>query len=326
MIDFRYHIVSLIAVFLALALGLFLGSTTLQSTVTHNLQNQAHHVNSLNRQLNDNFDAAKGELGQANAFTDAVEPYAVSERLLGQSVAVIAAPGVDDGQTKALVKTLDESGATITADVSLEAAFLDPTQDAELGALAQEIKLPGRRLPHGRGALAASAVLADALLTKPGRPAISRGRVDAALASLVQGKFISVSGTPASHPGELAVLLVPAANTSQSTVATNAENTVLLGLAADLRAASRATVLAGPTPGRGGDTGALSAARADAALSKTVSTVSIEPDAGVVPHVAGNPAAGRIAVVLGLASGLTGTVGSYGLEQTPPLPTPSPTP
>jgi hypothetical protein len=32
MIDFRYHIVSIVAVFLALALGLFLGSTTLQST------------------------------------------------------------------------------------------------------------------------------------------------------------------------------------------------------------------------------------------------------------------------------------------------------
>jgi len=44
MIDFRYHIVSIVAVFLALALGLFLGSTTLQSTVTDNLSKQAKHV------------------------------------------------------------------------------------------------------------------------------------------------------------------------------------------------------------------------------------------------------------------------------------------
>ena len=44
MIDFRYHIVSIVAVFLALALGLFLGSTTLQSTVTRNLDRQANRV------------------------------------------------------------------------------------------------------------------------------------------------------------------------------------------------------------------------------------------------------------------------------------------
>lgn len=326
MIDFRYHIVSLIAVFLALALGLFLGSTTLQSTVTRSLQNQAKSVRSHNAQLRSEFGLATTALGESNNFTRSVEPYAVSDRLFGESAAVIVAPGVDDGDVKALVQTLQDSGATVTADVALQSTYLDPTQDAELGALAQEIKLPGHRLPRGNGVTQASSVLADALLTRPGRAAPSRSRIDAALMSLVQGKFISVAGTPVAHSADVAVLLVGAPDPSQPPAVTTAANTIMLNLAADLRAASRATVLAGPTPVGDGDSGVLSAARGDAALMKSVSTASIEPDGGTVPHAPGNPTAGRIAVVLGLAEGLNGTVGNYGLDQTPPLPTPAATP
>ena len=39
MIDFRYHLVSIVAVFLALAIGIVLGSTELQGP-TYNLLNQ----------------------------------------------------------------------------------------------------------------------------------------------------------------------------------------------------------------------------------------------------------------------------------------------
>jgi Copper transport outer membrane protein, MctB len=326
LIDFRYHIVSLIAVFLALALGLFLGSTTLQSTVTRSLQHQEENVTKKNQNLRSDYGQAKNALGQSNNFTRSVEPYAVSDRLFGESAAVVVAPGVDGGDAKALVQSLQDSGATVTADVSLQSTYLDPTQDAELGALAQEIKLPGHRLPRGNGVTQASSVLANALLTRPGRVAPTRSRIDAALMSLVQGKFISVTGNPVAHSADVAVLLVGAADPSQPPAVTTAANTIMLNLAGDLRAASRATVLAGPTPTGDGDTGALSAARGDATLMKSVSTASIEPDGGVVPGVPGNPTAGRIAVVLGLAEGLSGAVGNYGLDQTPPLPTPTATP
>ena len=42
MIDFRYHVVSIVAVLLALALGLFLGSTTLQGRVFDDLKGRAN--------------------------------------------------------------------------------------------------------------------------------------------------------------------------------------------------------------------------------------------------------------------------------------------
>ena len=40
MIDFRYHLVSLIAVFLAVALGIVIGTTQLNGPLTDNLQGQ----------------------------------------------------------------------------------------------------------------------------------------------------------------------------------------------------------------------------------------------------------------------------------------------
>ena len=51
MIDFRYHVVSIVAVFLALALGLFLGSTTLQGRVFDDLKGRVHSETRTNDQL-----------------------------------------------------------------------------------------------------------------------------------------------------------------------------------------------------------------------------------------------------------------------------------
>jgi Copper transport outer membrane protein, MctB len=316
-IDFRYHIVSIVAVFLALALGLFLGSTTLQSTVTRSLHHQANLVTKENRTAQAKNDVLSSELHAERGFTAAVEPYAVSEKLDGDTVALVSAPGVDGALRKSLTATLEEAGASVTADVQLQSSYLDPTQDAELGALAAEIPLPGHTLPSGNGASQVSALLADVLLVRPGHHPLPRSRVDGALSALSVGKFISVNGDPPDRPANLAVLLVPAPDPSVAPTLASAQNTVLLGLAADLRGQSSGTVIGGPNPVAGDSGSALVAARADSTLTKRVSTVDFDIS---------DPAAGRIAVVLALAVAPSGTVGQYGLAQTPPLPSPSPSP
>jgi len=48
-ISFRYHVVSIIAVFLALALGIVVGTTALNGPITTDLRNK---VDSLNKLLN----------------------------------------------------------------------------------------------------------------------------------------------------------------------------------------------------------------------------------------------------------------------------------
>jgi hypothetical protein len=321
-IDFRYHIVSLIAVFLALALGLFLGSTTLQSTVTRNLHHQADTVTNENHKLESKNSLLNNQLNDEHAFTAAIESYAVSGQLAGATVAVVSAPGVSSDDRKKVEATLQLAGATVSADVQLQPAYLDPTQDAELGALATELTLPGHPLPAGNGSTEVSSELAAALTARPGHKAVSRSHVEQALSALSDGKFIAVSGAPPVHQASLALMLVAAPATNLSVATAQAQNTVLLGLAADLRAESTGTVIAGPTPADSGDS-ALAAASGDSTLSQTVSTVDLGPtDSNPSP----DPAPGRVAIVLALAANEAGASGSFGLGQTPPVPTASPSP
>jgi hypothetical protein len=330
LIDFRYHIVSLIAVFLALALGLFLGSTTLQSTVTKSLTNQANHVTSENKRLGVEKQSLEQQVRAEQGLTKAVEPYAVDGRLLGETVAVVAAPGVSGKTRDALITTLQEAGATVSADVSLQPAFLDPTQSAELGALATAVALPNHPLPNGTGATRASDILAQVLASAAGHHAPSRRQIATALTSLSDGKYISVASPQPTHPADLTVLLVAAPSAGVTTTSAAAQNATLVSLARDLRTSSSATVVAGPPPVGGNDLGALAAARADPTLTQTVSTVNLDDNTGIaVPAAAGgDPVAGRVAIVLALASASSNTVGSFGLGAgaSGPLPTPTATP
>jgi Copper transport outer membrane protein, MctB len=319
LIDFRYHIVSIVAVFLALALGLFLGSTTLQSTVTHSLRDQADRLTSTNSADDAKIKLLGGELGSEQALTAAAEPYIVQDRLSGTTVALISAPGVDSKLRKSVAATLQFSGATVTSDVQIQASYLDPTQDAELGGLASSLALPNRPLPQGNGATEVSSELAAVLLTRPGRHSVASSRIDATLTALEVGKFISVAGNQSQpvHPATMAVFLVAAPNTSESLTLAQSQNTELLTLASDLRSSSTATVVAGPDPVAGVAGSTLAAARADSLLTKSVSTVDFANN---------DLAAGRIAIVLALANAPDGTVGAYGLGSSDKLPIASATP
>jgi hypothetical protein len=317
-IDFRYHIVSIVAVFLALALGLFLGSTTLQSTVTRNLHHQADTVTSRNRALLAKNGQLNSALGNEQAFTSSTEPYMLVDRLTGESVALVSAPGVDSKTRKDISTALQEAGATVSADVALQSSYVDPTQDAELGQLASELA-PHHR-SSGTGAARVSSELAAALVARPGHHALSRGRAQTDLTALAAGNFISLNGPPPVHQANLAVmLLAPAANVTPAVQ--QAQDAILLRLASDLRGATTGTVLAGPDPVPGTSGGTINSAQADANLSKSTSIVMLEPDNG-----SNDPAAGRIAIVLALANAPAGVTGVYGLGQNPPLPSPSPTP
>lgn len=319
MIDFRYHIVSLVAVFLALALGLFLGSTTLQSTVTHNLKHQADSVLSKNRSLSTTNGQLKTENANLSGFTSAIQPYVVAGRLAGESVALVSAPGVDGGSRDDLVKALNQAGATVSADIDLQPGFLDATQDAELGQLAKELA-HSRPLPRANGATQAAYELARALVTRPGGRVASQRRINSILSTFAAGKMISVSGRTPFHQASLAVLLVPdkAPSGASATTATS-QSTILISVAEQLRAASTGVVMVGPSiaPDATADAPIVTA-RSDSTLTKTVSTVD-----------AIETAPGRIATVLALAAAPSGRVGKYGLDgshETSPVISPSPAP
>jgi hypothetical protein len=315
-IDFRYHIVSIVAVFLALALGLFLGSTTLQSTVTHNLHHQADVVTGRNKALRAVNNQLSTSLGHEQQFTASSEPYMLANRLTGASVALVSAPGVDGKTRKDVSTALQEAGATVSADVALQPSYVDPTQDAELGQLANELA-PRHRL-KGSGATRVSSELAAALVVRPGHRALARSRLQTDLSALSAGKFININGQLPAHQATLAVMLLAPPSTTTLAVQ-QAQDAILLRLASDLRSATTGAVLAGPDPVPGSSVDTLTAAQADGSLSKTTSIVTLDTGGN-------DPAAGRIAIVLALANAPAGITGVYGLGQDPPLPSASPTP
>jgi hypothetical protein len=96
MISFRFHVVSITAVFLAIALGVVVGSTYVDRAIVGNLERRIDVVRANLDERLDDIERLDGELDRMNDYADASAPFAVSGRLAGEAVLVLALRGVDD--------------------------------------------------------------------------------------------------------------------------------------------------------------------------------------------------------------------------------------
>ena len=312
MIDFRYHVVSIIAVFLALALGLFLGSTTLQGRVFDDLKGRTDKVTKQRDALSKQLSDANARINAEEKFDTALLPYAVSGRLSGQLVSVISAPGTSDTVRKQLLAAIDSAGGTLAADVRLQDAIVAPQQDAFLAALTDRVNIPGHPVdPNADGAGRAASQLAAVLGVRPSAHALPATTVQTVLAAYSTGKLISVAGTPLTpRQGTLAVVLTgPAPAVTADPALVKSERGMILDLVRDLDAEALGAVVAMPSA-TAGSVGNFDSAPEAAGLTKKVSTVTgVETPAGL------------IATVFALAGQAEGTAGKFGLTvQGSPLP------
>ena len=311
MIDFRYHVVSIVAVFLALALGLFIGSTTLRGKVSANLTTRTQNVVKKNAELKASLSDARSQVSRDGAFDSALMPYAVQGRLAGESVVVVSAPGVDDNMRKDVLAALTQAGATLSGDVRLQDTLLDPAQDQFLGTLADKVAIPGRPLPNAAGAVRALALLADVLVTNARRPPVARPAVTKVVSAYSAGKLLSVSGKDP-EPASLAVVLAAPGPSSDDAETAAQQDTLLATFTRVLDRDAIGTVVAGPASADA-DGGLLDAVRGDKTLRANVSTVdTVDAPSGV------------IATVLAAAEQAAGKAGSYGTSAGADAPLPSP--
>jgi hypothetical protein len=144
MINVRYHIYSLVAVFLALAIGVAAGSTVVQRAVVDNLRSNQDRIEK-------NLDSLEAENSDLQARTAALEkrsgslsdagPAALLEGELDETpVVLIHAEGVDGDTLDRVRNTLGASGASIIGDIELKAAAADPDT---LAGVADVLDLPG---------------------------------------------------------------------------------------------------------------------------------------------------------------------------------------
>src|SRR5215469_14987766 len=140
-IDFKYHLVSIIAVFLALAVGLVVGATALSGPALALLQRGETRVNQKNEALFKQNKAFQNQISADQLFGAAAAPRLLPGLLADEKVVLVLAPNAASTVTTGLTTALRLAGATVTGTVTLNGSFVDTggANEVQLKELAQRL-------------------------------------------------------------------------------------------------------------------------------------------------------------------------------------------
>jgi hypothetical protein len=306
-IDFRYHLVSIVAVFLALALGIVLGSTELRGAALSALDKTTSQLGNQNAALRAERTQLQAQAQSGEAFAQAVEPKLLASLLTGKRLVIIAEPGAQDSVISGINQAAKDAGATITGQISLGTASNDTSDSTvtRVDAMTQSLVSNGGTLSaaalSGTTAQQAAQLLASTILTTNSQASTQpSASAETVLKGYASVGYLTTSGTPAVR-AQLAIVVTPANTaTDGSASATNAE---LVTLADAFGAASSATVVAGSEAGSSSGS-AIAALRSSSTASKVSSVDNADSTIG------------QIATIEAVASQLAGgKANSYGLSQ-----------
>lgn len=303
MIDFRYHLVSIIAVFMALAVGIVLGAGPLQGPIETSLQGQATDLIAEKDQLRERISELQRSTNYGEDFAETLAPQLVANQLSGVDVVLVALPGADRELAEQLESMLELAEAQVHGSVRITDAYLDDTERAVLDRLVASLVPPGVDLP-GDGttyeraavALAASVLTEDSTATGQ---AFQAGAV--VLSGLEELELVEFEGEPWQR-SSLALVVGPPGEeqTDDANDPAAPDETPLVELVGALDGASRGAVLASPT-GSVSDGGVLALLRSTPEVADGASSVDVADSPG-----------GQVATVLALVEQLRGESGHYG--------------
>lgn len=312
MIDFRYHLISLIAVFLALGLGILMGSVVLSEKYVQRLENRV-------AQFEEEVDARRGEISDLNDRLDAFQEYAVESQprlidgaLAGEEVVLVQTDGTDEAFLEGMAEAVEEARGTLVSTITLTDRFAltdQPERDglaAILGSVSTEAMdlrdEAGTQLGERIAAVAASRV--DATFGDA-----AAQRLTTLTRALEEEGFLGVSSSAETFVSPGASFIVAGGSTEE-----RFEGAVDLtkALALGLSDRESAVMVAEPSTSTWE---LVQAVRDDGSLSAAVSSAD---HAETVP--------GRVAVVLGLEMTIDGLLGHYGVADGAAGVIPPPTP
>jgi hypothetical protein len=122
-INFRFHLVSLVAVFLALAVGVIMGYGVLGQPTVRGLQSRINSVEANAEARSRENDQLRSEVDNLDAAVNAFGPFAVTDRLPDVPVLVVAVRGVDSDPLKAMVELARRAGADAPGIIWLESKW-----------------------------------------------------------------------------------------------------------------------------------------------------------------------------------------------------------
>ncbi|MFG2109741.1 copper transporter [Micromonospora chersina] len=270
MINFRYHVVSLTAVFLALAIGLVVGTAALNGPVADSLKERVNGLSKDNSLMRQSVNNLQKELDMEEDFAAEMAQVVLPGKLNGRRVLVLSLPSGRD-HTEGVVKMLQLAGANVTGRIDVQDKFVNPDSNNNLLELAvtaaRPNSVPTSGLPgNGHGVETSSALLASVLLDRPqGQPAVTDADRRAVVQQYVTSGYLT-SENKISGAAE-AVVLVSGQPYVDKFSAEKDESVVKIAEQFDR---TGAIVVAGMGSAGGN---VVSVVRGDPVLAQTISTV-----------------------------------------------------
>jgi hypothetical protein len=320
-IDFRYHLVSIVAVFLALAIGIVLGSTELQGTTIDALRSSSNSLTTKLSAVSAQRDSYEQLSGASDTFLKTSESKLVSGMLPGDRVVLVTEPGAPSAIITGVKQAAALAGASVTGTIALQPKFNDVsgTTQASLNAVnAQQASADGILLQPSTGGqtvyqqqaaqLIGAAVLATSATAQP---PLTAARAQLLLQAYAQAGYLTTSGA-VTNRATLAVLVTP--QTAPADGSSDPANQVLLAVAQQFAGASAATLVTGSVTGSAASGSAISVLRGSSVSGKVSSVDNADTTLGQISSV--------WALAAQLAPG--GKPGSYGISGasavSPPVP------
>ncbi|GAA4662853.1 copper transporter [Gordonia humi] len=293
MISMRQHAVSLIAVFLALALGLFLGSGFIGDRVNALTGTDRDKIGN----LQDERDDLAKQVDSNDAFTSAIAGRITGDLLKDQSVLVVTSPDAADGDVEALKTLINDAEGTFAGQIALTTGLIRDENASKLSTVVDQSIPSGAqlRVEYTDSGSRLGDLLGVTLLHRSGAKPASANDRDTALAALREGQFIDYAeGTI--KPADL-VLVVTGGEMGKDS---GAQGQMVARLAATMAMRAQGGALVGRTGSADGGS-PIGVIRSDPSLGNAVTTVDDV-----------NQEIGRLTTVMALNEELQGRSGAYG--------------
>lgn len=284
MISFRTHVLTLVAVFLALAVGVVLGGGPLSEI----------------GRGSENADELRTDAAQARAEAEFGERFAVdassalySRKLNGREVTLVTMPGADPSLVESITEEIDAAGGEVVVTQALGSSLVNPSEKSLVDTLGSQLMT---QLPNGIVSADASTyerageLIGYTVATKD-EETVDRSAESEAVADGLKGANL----VPEVATGEGRAPLVLVVEGDE--VTGDGADAIVGGIIRGLVAKSRGVVFAGPTSTDGSQFGRL---REGDGLGDATSVDGLET------------AAGRVATVLALARAHDTQGGSFG--------------
>ncbi len=296
MINFRYHVVSLTAVFLALAIGLVVGTAALNGPAADALGEQVDALRKANMQLREQVTGLTDQANREEQYVNEAAPLMLDGKLANRRILLVVLPsGVN--QVEGIVNKLTIAGAKLAGTVTFQDKFFaseESTALDELASRSQPASVPNSVLPvNSDGVETSSALIATVLLDRT--LTISPTDVTEVLTAYNKAGYLNAEGS-VTNGAEAVVFVSGAPPTDRQAGGKTVGQVTTLVQFDKVSVAVVGGVL-------GGDGNLVGQVRDDAALAKSISTVDNA-----------STAAGQVATALAVWEQLSGNrVGHYGV-------------